>query len=186
MWCVLCGRGGVQVWQVGCTSSTVSSSTSACDAHPCSAPLVTQHAGPRLRCTVHEPRQHQGFIELEFGARQPGHSSQAGLMQFTPLKKPRLNPKPRCTEPQPQTVSPSPTSLPSAGAPSPPTPAGRPDGPLHAAQRPEQLPHLVHRLRAALHALVGHGVGLYLEQLTHTHELKVGGGGQQGGVGGGG
>ena len=25
--------------------------------------------GPRLRCTVHEPRQHQGFIELELGAQ---------------------------------------------------------------------------------------------------------------------
>ena len=25
--------------------------------------------GPRLRCTVHEPRQHQGFIELELGAK---------------------------------------------------------------------------------------------------------------------
>ena len=27
--------------------------------------------GPRLRCTVHEPRQHQGFIELELGALVP-------------------------------------------------------------------------------------------------------------------
>ena len=25
--------------------------------------------GPRLRCAVYEPRQHQGFIELELGAQ---------------------------------------------------------------------------------------------------------------------